>query len=61
MNNFWSNEGIEATDIERLKELTADDKIKAGVYSESTTERENRTRKANKLFSDPVFIYIYIY
>jgi len=38
MNNFWSNEGIEATDIDRLKELTANDKIKAGVYSESTTE-----------------------
>tara|TARA_Y200000002_G_C22513755_1_gene592396 strand:- start:30 stop:743 length:714 start_codon:yes stop_codon:yes gene_type:complete len=37
MNNFWSDEGIEATDVDRLKELTADDKIKAGVYSESTT------------------------
>jgi len=38
MNNFWSDEDIKATDIDRLKELTADDKIKSGFYSESTTD-----------------------
>tara|TARA_B100000035_G_scaffold227850_1_gene196153 strand:- start:3128 stop:3862 length:735 start_codon:yes stop_codon:yes gene_type:complete len=35
----WSEEdGIEAKDIERLKEITKDDKIKKGEYTESTTE-----------------------
>ena len=37
MNNFWSDENIEASDIDRLKELWANDKMRDGVYSESTT------------------------
>jgi len=35
----WKEEdGIEAKDIERWKEITADDKIKKGEYTESTVE-----------------------
>mgnify|MGYP005696177711 CR=1 FL=1 len=37
MNNYWSDENIEASDIDRLKELWANDKIRSGFYSESTT------------------------
>jgi len=37
LNNNWNNENIEASDIDRIKELWANDKIRDGVYSESTT------------------------
>ena len=50
MNNFWTNEAIEATDIDRLKELTANDKIKAGVYSESTTEDAISRKEFNSTY-----------
>ena len=39
LNNemYWTTEGITASDIERLKTLWADDKIRSGTYTESET------------------------
>lgn len=42
----WKEEdGIEAKDIERWKEITADDKIKKGQYTESTVEEAIANRE----------------
>ena len=42
----WKEEdGIEAKDIERWKEITADDKIKKGEYTESTVEEAIANRE----------------
>ena len=42
---YWDQEDIKSSDVDRLKELWANDKIKNGVYTESETEEAMANKK----------------